>query len=142
MSQALMDYVTARHEAMLCVLEMLAAEHRLSDEYSSALALTDAESKVDAAAARLAEAVDTLPTDRKPVGWNEWTAVAGHLTTARMQFAMVTLRCISLEHAGESADADASAEYADEHLALAARNLAADAAAQKAAKAEAGGRLL
>ncbi|HEV2450749.1 MAG TPA: hypothetical protein VGS62_02340 [Streptosporangiaceae bacterium] len=131
MSQALMDYVTARNDAIRAVLRMLAAEHELSDEASSVLDVTDAEREVDAAAARLAETTDALDRDRRPVGWNEPPAAAGVIRVARVRFAKAALRCLTAEYADESADADASAEYADEQLCLAARNLAADAAERR-----------
>jgi len=135
MSQALMDWVTARHDAIVAVLEMLTAEHQLSDENFSVLELTGAEREVDDAARKLSEAVDALPTDRKPVGWSEPPAVAGVLMVARTRFVKAVLRLLDAECADESADADASAEYADDQLALAARNLAADVDAHRAAKA-------
>lgn len=142
MSQALMDYVTARHEVFLAVLEMLTAEQRLSDEYSSVLDVTSAQDKAQRAARTLTEAVDALPAGRRPVGWSEPPSLAGNLPAPRQRFIKATLRCLSAEYAGPSGDADADAEYAEDQLALAARNLAADADAERAAKAEAGGRLL
>jgi hypothetical protein len=142
MSQALMDWVTARHDAILAVLEMLTAEHQLSDEHSSALAVTYAEREMDRAAARLADAADALPLDRKPSGWNDPPAVAGVISAARTRFVKAALRVLAAEYADESADADAGAEYADEQLCLAARNLAADAEVARTAKAETAGRLL
>jgi len=137
-----MDYVTARHDAIAAVLKVLTAGHQLSDERFSVLELTGAEDKMDVAAAKLAEATEALPTDRKPVGWGDPPAVAGVLMVARTRFVKATLRLLYAECADESADAAASAEYADEQLCLAARNLAADADANRSAKAEAGGRLL
>jgi len=134
MSQALMNCVTAQHDAIVAILEMLTAEWQLSDENSSALDVTDAECEVDAAAARLADATDALDMDRKPVGWNEPPAVAGSLKVARRRFTGAALRCISAQYAPESAHADAEDEYAWEQLALAARNLAADVEAHRAAK--------
>jgi hypothetical protein len=133
-SQALMDYVTARNDAIRAVLRMLAAEHELSDELSSVLDVTDAEAEVDAVAARLADATEALPRDRHPVGWREPPAVAGVIRVARVRFAKAALRCLAAEYADESADEDASSEYADEQLCLAARNLAADATAHQAAR--------
>ncbi len=48
-----------------------------------------------------------------------------HPVTARERLLRAALRCISATLAGESADADADSEYADEQLALAARDLVA-----------------
>ena len=134
MSQELMEYITARHDAIVAVLEMLTAEWQLSDEQSSVIDVTDAEREVDGFAARLAEAADALPHDRKPAGWGEPPAVAGVLRVARVRFVKAALRCLSAQYADESAYADAEDEYAGEQLAIAARNLAADAAARQAAR--------
>ena len=134
MSQQLMDFITARRDAIVAVLEMLTAEHQLSDELSSVIDVTDAECEVDAVAAKLAEAADALPLDRKPVGWSEPPAAAGVIRVARLRFVKAVLRCLSAEYADESASADSQAEYADDQLALAARNLAADAQAREAGK--------
>lgn len=142
MSQALMDYVTAEHDAILAILKMLTAEHQLSDAHSSVLDVTDAEAEADAAARALSEAVAALARDRQPVGWGETPAVAGVIRAARIRFVKAGLRCLAAGYADESGDAANEAEYAREQLALAARNLAADAEARRAAKAEAGGRLL
>ena len=142
MSQALMEYVTARHDAILSVLKMLTAEHQLSDAHSSVIDVTDAEAEADAAAAKLSKATDALPRDRRPVGWNEAPAVAGVIRAARIRFVEAGLRCLSAEYADETGDAASEAEYAGDQLCLAARNLAADADARRAAKAEARGRLL
>lgn len=139
-----MEYVAARHEAILAILGLLTAEHRLSDADSSVIDVTDAEREADAAATRLADATGALPSGvgRKPTGWDELPAVAGVIRSARIRFVRAGLRCLSAEYADESADADSEAEYADEQLCLAARNLAADAEARRAAKAEDAGRLL
>jgi len=142
MTQALMDWVSARHDAILAVLETLTAEHHLSDEHSSALAVTAAERGMDYAARRLAQAMDGLPLDRKPAGWGDPPAVAGVLKVARTRFVKAAIRVLAAEYADETADADAGAEYADGQMALAARNLAADVEAQRTAKAETAGRLL
>jgi hypothetical protein len=142
MTQALMDYITARHDAIAAALRILTAEHQLSDEHASVLDLTAAEREMDRAATRLAEAADALPLDRKPAGWKDPPAVAGVLGVARTRFVKAALRVLAAEYADESADADAGAEYADGQLALAARNLAADAEAARTAKAETAGRLL
>ena len=129
MSQQLMDWVTARHDAIVAVLGMLQAEHALSDAHSSVVDVTDAEREVDGAAGRLAEAVGELPLTRRPVGWNDPPALSGVARVARLRFARAALRYVSAEYAEESADAASEAKYADEQLALAARNLAADVAA-------------
>lgn len=141
MSRELADWVSARHDAILAVLTLLKAEHQLSDADSSVLDVTGAEREADAAAARLAAATEALPRDRKPAGWSEHPA-AGVVRTARTRFVRAGLRCLSAEYADESADADAEAGYADDLLCLAARNLAADAEARRAARTEAAGRLL
>lgn len=137
-----MDWVAARHDALVAVLEMLAAEYQLDDENSSALAVTTGETEADAAAAKLAEATDALERDRKPVGWSDPPAVAGNLRIARKRFIKAALRCLSSDYADESAHADAESEYATDLLCITARNLAADVEAHRAAKAETGGRLL
>jgi hypothetical protein len=142
MSQALMDYVTARHEVITAVLEMLTAEYQLSDEYSSVLTLTAAQAKVEVAAGRLAEATDGLDRLRRPVGWDRPVGPAGVIEVTRRRVIKAALRCLAAQYAHESADADGESEYAEEQLAFACRNLAADAEARRAAKAEAGGRLL
>ena len=142
MSQALMDYVTARHEVLIAVLKMLTAEQQLSDEHSSVLAVTDAEAEAQDAARKFTAAVDALPRDRRPVGWGEPPAVAGNLLAPRHRLVKAALRSLSAEYADPAGDADAEAEYADDLLALAARNLAADVDAHQAVKAEAAGRLL
>jgi hypothetical protein len=131
MSQALMEYITARHDAIMAVLGMLKAEHQLSDELSSVIDVTDAEREVDAAAGKLAEAAGALPRDRKPVGWNKPPATSGVIRTARVRFVNAVLRCLSAQYAGESADAANEAEYADDQLALAARALTASLGAAK-----------
>ena len=104
---------------------MLTAEMMLSDEYSSVLELGGAEEEMERTARDLADAVDALPMDRSPVGWNEAPAVAGNIRVAR---GAVRQGCPPAVpecpvRRSESADADAEAEYADEQLALAARNL-------------------
>ena len=135
MSQQLMDYVTARHDAITAALMMLTAEMMLSDEYSSVLELAGAEEEMERTARDLTDAVNALPLTRWPVGWSEAPAPAGDITVARGRFVKAVLRCLSAQYAGESAHADAEAEYADDQLALAARNLVADADARRAAKA-------
>ena len=132
MSQQLADYVSAHGEVIVRVLDLLAVERRLDQDSASIATLLEAETALDAAATALTEAVSALPADsgRRPVGWGEPPAVSGEILIARHQVARIALRCLSADYAGESADADATAEYAAEQLALAARNLAADAAAQ------------
>lgn len=125
-----MDYIGAHQDAIVAVLRMLTAEWQLSDEHASALDVTGAEQEIDQAAARLAETVSALPHGRRPVGWSGPPAVAGDVRAARRRFVAAGLRCISAQYAGESADADAEAEYADDQLCLAARSLAADVAAR------------
>lgn len=129
MSQQLADYIAARHEVIVSVLEMLTAEYQLSDERSSVLDLAGAEREMDVAAGRLTEAVEALERDRKPVGWGKPPKVAGNLTAPRQGLVRAVLRVLEAEVDGEGADAAAEAEYADEQLCLAARDLAADVAA-------------
>jgi len=124
MSQALMDWVSARHDAIGAVLDTLAAEHQLSDAESSVLDLTGAEREMDVTAARLADAVDALPDQRKPVGWDQ-APEAGSLQEARTRFVRAVLRALAAQYAEESADAAADAEYADDMMSLAARDLRA-----------------
>jgi hypothetical protein len=140
-SRALEDYAVARGEAIASVLEMLTAEHQLASPGSDVLAATGGDCEMDAAAARLAEAVDDLPVDRWPAGWGKPAVLAG-VPSARDRFTRSVLRVLSARYAEESADAAAESEYADEQMALAARNLAADAEARKAASASERGRLL
>jgi hypothetical protein len=91
--------------------------------------VTDAEREVDGAARKLSEAADGLPLGRRPVGWGSPPAAPEVIRAARTRFVRAALRCLSAEYAAESADAANEAEYADDQLALAARNLAAGAAA-------------
>lgn len=70
MTQALMDYVTAMHDVERAVTELRLAELNLSDDHSSALAVNEAQDAVAVAARRLARAVDELPMDRQPKGWD------------------------------------------------------------------------
>lgn len=142
MSQALMDYVSARHDAILAALALLTAEYRLADDGASALAVTEAERVAGESAYRLMLAVGELPRDRQPVGWAKPGAVSGVPAVAFRRFTSAALRVISAEHADESADADAESEYANDMLCHAARNLALDLDAQAAERAGASGRLL
>ena len=71
MSQALMDYVTARHDVEVAAVRLHLAELSLSDEHSSALAVNQAQDALAVAARRFTRAVDELPLNRQPVGWNE-----------------------------------------------------------------------
>jgi hypothetical protein len=129
-SEALNEYMSAFHDAILAVLGVLTAERRLSDEHSSALAVGESEDAADRAAARLAVALDALPLSYWPVGWHEPPAVAGDVRIARHRLIRAGLRCLAAEYADESADADS--EYAREQMCHAARNLAADVAARAA----------
>lgn len=70
MSQALMDYVTARHDLEVAVTELRLAELNLCDEHSSALTVNVAEDKVALAAQRLTRAIGSLPPERRPKGWD------------------------------------------------------------------------
>lgn len=70
MSQQLMDYVTGLHEVERAAARLHVASLDLSDEHSSALAVNEAQDAVAVAARRLARAVDSLPMDRRPKGWD------------------------------------------------------------------------
>ena len=70
MSQALMDYVTAMHEVERAATRLHLAELNLSDEHSSALEVNDARDALALAARDLARAVDSLPLNRRPKGWD------------------------------------------------------------------------
>ena len=138
MSPQLEAYISAKQRAILAVLEMLAAERRLVEFTDGTTDLFAAEEALDEAAAALTAAVDDLPDDLstyRPVGWRqEPTAVAGAILIARHRVAKAALRCLTSECADDSASADAEAQHADELLCLAARNLAADAAADEQAR--------
>jgi hypothetical protein len=69
-SQALMDYVTSLHDVERAVTELRLAELNLSDDHSSALAVNKAQDDVARASRRLTRAVDSLPLNRQPVGWD------------------------------------------------------------------------
>lgn len=71
MSQALMDYVAARHDVEVAAARLRLAELSLSDEKSSALAVNEAQDGLAVAARKLARAVDGLPLDRQPKGWGD-----------------------------------------------------------------------
>jgi hypothetical protein len=68
-SQALLDYLTARHDVETVAAELHLAGLRLADENASALAVNKAQDALAFAARRLACAVDALPLDRQPKGW-------------------------------------------------------------------------
>lgn len=69
MSAALDDYHRAMQAARLALVDLLAAEFRLG-EGGSATAVTDAETNVAVVARDLTRAVDDLPRERQPRGWN------------------------------------------------------------------------
>ena len=71
MSHALMDYVTALHEVERAAARLHLADLNLSDEHSSALAVDEAKDALCLAARNLARAVDELPIDRRPKGWDQ-----------------------------------------------------------------------
>lgn len=73
MSQALMDYVTARHEVETAAAALHLAELQLSDDDSAAVAVNKAQDDLARAAKRLTLAVDELPLSRQPIGWNKVT---------------------------------------------------------------------
>jgi hypothetical protein len=124
MSQELMDWTVARHEALLAVLALVTAECLLSDEPSSVLSLTGTQMRADAAAATLAKATEALPRDRKPVGWSTPAVRRTDSGTARRRFAYCGIRCLSAGYAGEHSSGAAESEYGDELLCIAARDLA------------------
>lgn len=133
MSQQLDAYISAKQRALVSVLEMLAAERRLVEFGSGTVNLFAAEEALDEAAASLAAAVDGLPGDLssyRPAGWGEPAAVSGAILISRHRVARAALRCLSSDYADDHASADAEARHADEQLALACRNLAADVAAK------------
>jgi hypothetical protein len=140
MSAQLEAYISAKQRAILAVLEMLAAERRLVEFTDGTTDLFAAEEALDEAAVALIAAVDDLPDDLssyRPVGWKqEPAAVAGVILVARHRVAEAALRCLASDYAGDSASADAEAQHADELLCLAARSLAADAAADERARRE------
>jgi hypothetical protein len=65
-----MDYVTARHQVEVAAARLHLAELNLSDENSSVLALNEAQDSVALAARDLTRAVDGLPLNRRPKGWD------------------------------------------------------------------------
>jgi hypothetical protein len=129
-------YITARDEVTLAALEMLAAERRLADFDIHIAGVLVAEADLDKASAALTAAVDALPQDsgRIPVGWDQPATPPGAAMVARADVAKAVLRCLyDVTFQPESSYADAEAEYAEELLCLAARNLAADLATMKRA---------
>ena len=136
MSGQLEAYTDAKQAAVLAALEMLAAERRLAKWGTHVAGLLVAEEALDVAAAKLAAAVDGLldGSNRKPVGWDKPADPPGAVLIARHLVAKAALRCLMADYGDETADADSEAEYAEELLALACRNLAADVEAQKSAK--------
>jgi hypothetical protein len=71
MSQQLMDYVSALHEMELAAATLRVAELSLADDHSSALAVNKAQDALVLAARNLTLAVEALPMERRPKGWNE-----------------------------------------------------------------------
>ena len=144
MSRQLEEYLAAKGAAVLAALDLLAAERRLAEPGSNVTTVLAAEVVLDVAAAGLAAAVDDLPdgSSHLPAGWGEPPAVSGVILVARHRVVKAALRCLTAEYADESADADAEAAYAEEQLALACRNLAADVDARQAQHANESGRLL
>ena len=65
-----MDYVTGLHEVERAAARLHLAELNLSDDHSSALAVNEAQDALILAARDLARAVDHLPTERRPRGWD------------------------------------------------------------------------
>lgn len=63
------EVVAWREEVIRSVLGVLSAERHLSDEETSAAALTEAEEQLALAARGLARATDLLPAGRRPKGW-------------------------------------------------------------------------
>jgi hypothetical protein len=66
---ALADVIQYREALTRAVLDMLAAERRLSEDNASVLALRDAETAISLAARDLTNAVDDLPEKHHPRGW-------------------------------------------------------------------------
>jgi hypothetical protein len=76
-SKALEDYFTALKQVRLRIHETAIAGHRtamaelhLDEDTASVTALTDEEKGLALAARDLARAVDELPGERQPKGWN------------------------------------------------------------------------
>lgn len=69
MSQALMDFVSARHDIAVAATKLHLAELSLSGETASVLAVNEAEDEMALAARRLTRAIDELPPGRQPKGW-------------------------------------------------------------------------
>jgi hypothetical protein len=70
MSQALADYVTALCDVELAAARLHVATLNLADDHSSALAVNQAQDELAIAARKLARAVDALPMERRPKGWD------------------------------------------------------------------------
>jgi len=69
MSQALMDDVCAFHALERAMAALRVAELSLSDEHSSALAVSEAHDAVRVAARQVTRATDELPFERQPKNW-------------------------------------------------------------------------
>lgn len=65
----LADVITCREALTRAVLDMLAAERRLSEDNASVVALRDAETAISLAARDLTNAIDDLPEQQHPRGW-------------------------------------------------------------------------
>lgn len=71
MSPALESYQEAVNRTQVASFDLAAAVFRLTLPRSSALAVPDAEAGLCLAARDLARAVDELPMDRRPKGWDQ-----------------------------------------------------------------------
>jgi len=66
-----MDFIAARHEVEASAARLHLAELSLSDDPASAVAVNEAQDALAVAARKLARAVDGLPMERRPKGWDQ-----------------------------------------------------------------------
>ena len=69
MSPAQTHVITARQAVLRAALDVLCAEHHLSDENASVAQLADAERSMAIAARDLVNAIDDLAPGQQPRGW-------------------------------------------------------------------------
>lgn len=62
--------IEAREQLIIAAIHVLSAERIAPDVPSGAWEMEYAEEKLATAARALAQAVDGLPADKRPVGWN------------------------------------------------------------------------
>ena len=63
-------YIDARENTLRCALDSLRAERRLMDDHGSVPVSSAADAALCLAARRLDRAVEELPRERKPKGWD------------------------------------------------------------------------